>query len=346
MSTVRASAQQTIIDLTDAYNVYLTCASYTFPGTTTGAKAGSCTTQVMAMQGTDQASAVVDTSKCVCPAGVTVSSDADATAPTLTISVTTAVTKPGKVTIPVTVDGQVEFTLEFAFGIALTGAKGDAGTSVKISSTAIEYQVGASGTTAPTGTWSTSVQTPGQNQYLWTRTTVRYTDGNSTVSYSVSRNPANGSNGTSVSITGTSTTYQVGTSGTSAPTGTWLTAVPSVPQGQYLWTRTVVSYSDGKSTTSYAVSRQGVNGSNGADAISMVITSSNGLIFKNAKISTTLTAHVYRGGAELDATGIAKLGTIRWYKDGSSTAAGTGATLSVSADSVNVRMNVVAQLEG
>ena len=192
---VKASAQQTIIDITDAYSVYLTCASYTFPGTTTTAKAASCTTQVVAMRGSDQVSAAVDASRCTCPAGVSVASDGDATSPTLTVSVTAAVTGPGKVTIPVTVDGEAEFTLEFAYGVALTGATGAKGTSVTISSKAVEYQASPSGTTPPTGTWQPSVPAVPAGQYLWTRTTVRYSDGNSTVAYSVSRNAVNGTNG-------------------------------------------------------------------------------------------------------------------------------------------------------
>lgn len=342
---VKASAQQTIIDITDAYSVYLTCASYTFPGTTTTAKAASCTTQVVAMRGSDQVSAGVDASKCACPAGVSVASDGDATSPTLTVSVTTAVTGPGKVTIPVTVDGEAEFTLEFAYGVALTGATGAKGTSVTISSKAVEYQASSSGTSAPTGAWQASVPAVAAGQYLWTRTTVRYSDGNSTEAYSVSRNAVNGTNGTSVTVSSTSVTYQASSSGTTAPTGAWQPSVPSVAQGQYLWTRTVVSYSDGKSTTSYSVSRQGVNGSAGADAITMSITSSNGTIFKNAAIKTTLTAHVYKAGAEVTGSALTALGTIRWYRDGSSTAAGTGQTFDVSATSVNTKMDVVAKLE-
>ena len=349
---VKASAQQTIVDLTDAYNVYLTCASYTFPGTTTGARAASCTTQVMAMRGPDQVAAAVDSKACTCPAGVSVASDGDATAPTLTVSVTTAVTGPGKVTIPVTVDGDVQFTLEFAYGVALTGAtgaKGDRGASVTVTGTKAEYQASSNGTTAPTGTWSASPVTAAAGQYLWTRTTVSFSDGKTAVSYAVARSGSNGANGTSVTITGKSVTYQAGTSGTAAPTGAWSETIPGVAQGQYLWTKTVVSYSDGKSTTAYSVARQGANGSDGkagADAVTMAITSSAGLIFKNTKISTTLTAHVYRAGVEVIGSALAALGTIRWYKDGSSTAAGTGSTFSVSASAVNTTMNVVAQLEG
>ena len=39
-------------------------------------------------------------------------------------------------------------------------------------------------------------------------------------------------------------TYQVGTSATTAPTGEWSLGVPTVPIGQYLWTRTVITYTD------------------------------------------------------------------------------------------------------
>ena len=67
----------------------------------------------------------------------------------------------------------------------------------------------------------------------------------------------------------------------------------------------------------------------------MTVTSSNGTIFKNTAITTTLTAHVYKAGAELDATAIAALGTIKWYKDGSTTALSTtGQTLNIGAGDI------------
>ena len=69
-----------------------------------------------------------------------------------------------------------------------------------------------------------------------------------------------GKDGTSVTIINKSITYQLSTSGTTAPTGTWSTTMPSCDQGQYLWTKTYVKYSDGKDTTSYSVSYKGVDG--------------------------------------------------------------------------------------
>lgn len=141
-----------------------------------------------------------------------------------------------------------------------TGQKGQDGTSVKITSKSVTYQTSTSGTTAPTGTWSTTVPTVNNGQYLWTKTTVQYSDGNKTEAYSVSYKGTNGTNGTSVTVSKTEITYQVSTSGTTAPTGTWSTTMPSCDQGQYLWTKTYVKYSDGKDTTSYSVSYKGVDG--------------------------------------------------------------------------------------
>ena len=61
----------------------------------------------------------------------------------------------------------------------------------------------------------------------------------------------------------------------------------------------------------------------------------------------TLTAHVYRAGAELSASQIAELGTIKWYKDGSTTPLSTtGATLNINASDVINKASYIAQLEG
>lgn len=63
-------------------------------------------------------------------------------------------------------------------------------------------------------------------------------------------------------------TYQIGSSGVNAPTGTWLNSVPPSEVGKYLWTRT--KWPDG--TYSYSVSymaRDGAPGKDGADGENM-----------------------------------------------------------------------------
>ena len=78
--------------------------------------------------------------------------------------------------------------------------------------------------------------------------------------FSVRWAPKNGEDGTGVVITKTEVKYAVGTSGTSRPSSGWGTSVPSVTDGQYLWTWTHVEYSDGTKTDSYSVARQGIDG--------------------------------------------------------------------------------------
>lgn len=60
-----------------------------------------------------------------------------------------------------------------------------------IKSTVVEYQAGASGTKAPTGSWSTSIPaTTASAPYLWTKVTYTYTDGSDPkVVYSVGSTP-------------------------------------------------------------------------------------------------------------------------------------------------------------
>ena len=77
----------------------------------------------------------------------------------------------------------------------------------------------------------------------------------------------------------------------------------------------------------------------------MSVTSSNGTIFKNSSIETVLTAHVYQGGVEVTGTALTALGTIRWYKNGSTTATATGQTLTISAGDVTNKATYIAQLE-
>nr|DAO53488.1 MAG TPA: tail protein [Caudoviricetes sp.] len=339
--SIKASSQTTLIDLTDGYSVVLTNDNYTFLGTTNSVSGTQTTTStIQALCGREVVPCTVG--KVEAPTGLSIVSDGKSPSPTLTITATSALTQSGSVVIPVTI-GEVVISKTFSYSIAFKGVNGSDGTSVSVKSTSVTYQVSTSGTTTPTGSWVAEVPSVPVGQFLWTKTVVTYSDGKSTTAYSVSRN---GNNGTSVTITNQEVTYQAGTSGTTAPTGEWLTTVPSVPQGQFLWTKTVVTYSDGKSTTSYSVSRQGVNGQNGADALSLVILSSNGTIFKNTDIATTLSAHVYKGGVEVTGSALTALGTIKWYKDGGSSAVATGTNLTINPGDVTNNANYTAQLEG
>lgn len=341
---IKSADQITIVDVTDAYSVMLTSEAYTFVGGVGGVGSGqACTTEAVAYCGSNQCAAVnVTVGDIVCPTGISAKVENSGTSKVkITFTTTATISTSCEATIPVVVDG-ITVNKKFSFAVAKAGQNG---TSVTVKSTSVTYQVGDSGTTKPTGTWGTDIPSVSNGKYLWTKTVVVYSDNKSTEAYSVSYK---GTNGTSVTVSSSSVTYQVSTSGTTTPTGSWDPTVPTVPNGQFLWTKTVVTYSDGKSTTSYSVSYKGTNGVNGADAISMTITSSNGTVFKNNSGSTILTAHVYKGGVEQTVTeaGICgSLGSVKWYKAGSTTAVATANTYTISAADVENSVVITAQLE-
>ena len=337
--TVKAQNQITLIDLTDGYSVIMTNESYTFLGTETSVSGTqTTTTTIQALRGAEVVNCSVG--EISAPTGLSIVSNGQTPSPTLTITATAALKTSGSVIIPVSI-GDVTISKTFSYSIAFKGVDGEDGTSVTVTSTSVTYQAGTSGTTKPTGQWVTTIPSVPAGQYLWTKTVVEYSDGNSTESYSVSRQGANGSAGTSVTIEETEIMYAVSSSGTTPPDSGWQATIPASSPGQYIWTRTTVLYSDDTSTESYSVSRNGVN-----DAITLVIESSGGSIFKNTDIATTLTAHVYKGGVEVSGGSLTALGTIKWYKDGGSSAVATGTTLTINPGDVTNNATYTAQLEG
>lgn len=125
------------------------------------------------------------------------------------------------------------------------------GTSVTITSTSVEYQKSSSGTAAPS-TWQSTIPDVPAGQYLWTKTTVYYSNGKSTVSYSVAKQGSTGAAGKG--IKSTAITYAKSSSNTAAPSSGWQGSVPATDStNKYLWTRTVFTYTDNTTSTSYTV---------------------------------------------------------------------------------------------
>lgn len=163
------------------------------------------------------------------------------------------------------------------------GPKGDRGNDglpgkngVGLKTTTITYGMSDSDTVMPTS-WTANPPVLVKGKYLWTKTQWMYTDLSSETGYQktyVARDGNDGNNGIAgkdgVGIRSTAITYAQGTSGTVAPTSGWTSQVPNVPAGQYLWTKTVWSYTDNTNETGYSVSKigeqgpQGVKGDTGA----------------------------------------------------------------------------------
>lgn len=160
------------------------------------------------------------------------------------------------------------------------GAAGDDGKSVVKISDKMEYATSDNGTTPPTTGWTESVPTATANKpFLWTRCTTKYENASDLVSYSVSRK---GDNGTSVTITKTETLYYVESKGDAdygkePSINDYTDGFPeALETGDYLWSLTRVTYSDGNKTETVSASRIGDDGAAGAGIHIAYATNANG----------------------------------------------------------------------
>jgi len=184
-------------------------------------------------------------------------------------------------TVSAWVDNKEVASEQITFLNAFDGTKGDKGDpgrdgvagkdGVGLGSTVITYASSTSGANAPSTGWTSSVPVIPAGQYLWTKTTWNYTDNTSETGYSVARIGRDGNTGRDgvagkdgVGIRATTVAYASSTSGTIPPTSGWLSQIPSVPAGQYLWTKTTWSYTDNTSETGFSVAKMGDNGQKGA----------------------------------------------------------------------------------
>ena len=172
--------------------------------------------------------------------------------------------------------GEVTFTKVADGERGPKGDKGDRGNDglpgkngVGIKNTVITYGLSDNETAQPTN-WTANPPALVKGKYLWTKTVWTYTDDTSETGYQktyVARDGNDGNNGIAgkdgVGIKKTTITYAVGTSGTVTPTSGWDSQVPNVPAGQFLWTKTVWTYTDNTNETGYSVSKIGEKGEKG-----------------------------------------------------------------------------------
>lgn len=127
-----------------------------------------------------------------------------------------------------------------------------------ITSAIEEFYLSKSPTSLSGGSWSKTQPTWTEGKYIWRRTAVTYGDGSSEYTPSPNGVCITGNTGakgdTGEGIKSTAVTYQAGASGTTVPTGTWSASIPAADTSKpYLWTRTIITYTDNTKSTSYSV---------------------------------------------------------------------------------------------
>lgn len=340
---VKAQNQVTILDITDAYSVILSNENQTFRETSynSGTTAQTTSTTIYSYRGSTNVYGFIPSSA-LGPShantdGVYITIDSSNVNPaqdlTVTIHIPAGLTQSGIFTIPVelyettttTGDPLATFNQDFSYSVARYGHTGQSGEPATI------YELSYTGTlfnfdnetgqyTAPATIAVTATSQTGDSA------ATPYTSGTITV-----------------------TPYTAtGAAGTPSTSSTSVTITPVVENNApkylyYIATLTVNNQIVDRQTI--GTTRQGANGE---DAYAIDITSSNGFVFKNTSIGTTLTAHVYSGGTEITRLDdLHSLGlTINWYEGSGSTPV-TSDSLTKTYTSYNVTdlLHVTVKLE-
>lgn len=147
----------------------------------------------------------------------------------------------------------------------------------------VEYYLSTSATSLSGGSWSTTAPTWVNGKYMWSRTVT--TDGAGYRTYSPNQNGvciagaqgATGAKGDKGDTGGTGATgkgvksiveqYYKSTSATAMSGGSWSTTYPGWENSKYIWTRSVITYTDNTTSTTTAVCVTGPQGPQGPQGV-------------------------------------------------------------------------------
>ena len=136
---------------------------------------------------------------------------------------------------------------------------------VGISNTDVLYAMSSSNTTAPTSGWQTTAPAWKDGYYIWSKTKVVYTDGD--IVYTDAACITGGKGETGNGISSIIEQYYLSSSATSLLNGSWSNSRPTWKNGWYIWTRSVINYTNGNSITTEAICVTGEKGETGDDGI-------------------------------------------------------------------------------
>ena len=140
-----------------------------------------------------------------------------------------------------------------AFPVRWAAQNGADGTGVTVASQQVKYASSTQGTDHPTTGWQTSIPNVAEGNFLWTWLHLVFSDGKYTDIYSSARQGIDGRG-----IQSSSVTYSQQATSVNPETITDWGGFPSeLIDGYWLYTRTVITYSDGAPSTSYSVSQIG-----------------------------------------------------------------------------------------
>jgi hypothetical protein len=148
----------------------------------------------------------------------------------------------------------------------ITGGKGSTGDNGRgVSSIVEEYYLSTSSNSLVGGSWSTTPPTWENGKYIWTRSVITYTDSASTTTDPICVTGGKGATG--IGVKSVSEQYYLSTSYSTTTGGSWSTTVPAWKDGKYIWTRSIITYTDNSYTETNPVCVTGGKGPSGNDGV-------------------------------------------------------------------------------
>lgn len=148
----------------------------------------------------------------------------------------------------------------------ITGGKGSTGDNGRgVSSIVEEYYLSTSSNSLVGGSWSTTPPTWENGKYIWTRSVITYTDSASTTTDPICVTGGKGATG--IGVKSVSEQYYLSTSYRTTTGGSWSTTVPAWKDGKYIWTRSIITYTDNSYTETNPVCVTGGKGPSGNDGV-------------------------------------------------------------------------------
>lgn len=197
----------------------------------------------------------------------------------------------------------------------------------------VMYYLSTSQTSLAGGNWSTTAPTWVNGKYMWSKTVTTLANGTVKESSPTCIAGAKGDTGSAgKGVKSIVEQYYLSTSQTSLSGGSWSTTVPTWQQGKYIWTRSVITYTDNTTTTTNGIcvsgskgdkgdaGTNGTNGVNGTSPVLVTITGQQSMKYLDktsapVPSTITLTANVMEGNVVVS-SGI----TYIWqYKNSSGT---------------------------
>lgn len=197
----------------------------------------------------------------------------------------------------------------------------------------VMYYLSTSQTSLTGGSWQTTAPTWVNGKYMWSKTVTTLANGTTKESSPTCIAGAKGDTGSAgKGVKSIVEQYYLSTSQTSLSGGSWSTTVPTWQQGKYIWTRSVITYTDNTTTTTNGIcvsgskgdkgdaGTNGTNGVNGTSPVLVTITGQQSMKYLDKTTAPTpstitLTANVMEGNVVVS-SGI----TYIWqYKNSSGT---------------------------